>query len=411
MSSSTLLQTDRPAYASPAPRGESSTSRRIASLDIVRGVVVVLMAIDHVRVYSGQPAGGPSPGIFFTRWITHFVAPGFLFLAGTGAYLYGQRVQDRGKLARFLVSRGLWLVFLELTVIRVAWTFNLDFAHYMLAGVIWMIGWCMVLMAGIIYLPTAAIATLGLAIITLHNVTDSFPALLAAMRHGALAPLWKILYAGGGIQLGDNGPPLVILFVLVPWIGVMAVGYAYGKIMTLAPERRRSISLRVGLAATAAFIVLRAIDVYGDPRPWHNAPAVMPKALAFLATNKYPASLSFLLMTLGPMLVLLGLVEYARGPMARALETFGRVPFFYYLLHIPLIHLAAIAVSFIREGSADPWLFTNHPMMNPPAPPGYLWSLPLLYLVWAIVIGVLYLACRWYAGVKAKSRSPLLSYL
>ena len=411
MSSSTLLQTDRPAYASPVSRGESSTSRRIASLDIVRGVVVVLMAIDHVRVYSGQPAGGPTPGIFFTRWITHFVAPAFLFLAGTGAYLYGQRVQDRGKLARFLVTRGLWLVFLELTVLRLAWTFNFDFAHYMLAGVIWMIGWCMVLMAAVIYLPIAAIVTLGLAIIALHNVTDSFPALLAAMRHGALAPLWKILYAGGGIQLGNGGPPLVILFVLVPWIGVMAVGYAYGKVMTLPPERRRSISLRVGLAATAAFIVLRAIDVYGDPRPWHHAPAVMPKALAFLATNKYPASLSFLLMTLGPMLVLLGLVEYARGPIARALETFGRVPFFYYLLHIPLIHVAAIVVSFIREGSADPWLFTNHPMMNPPAPPGYMWSLPLLYLVWAIVIGVLYVACRWYAGVKAKSRSSLLSYL
>ena len=181
--------------------------------------------------------------------------------------------------------------------------------------------------------------------------------------------------------------------------------------MTFEPERRRSISLRLGVAVTAAFILLRAIDVYGDPRPWHAAPAIMPKALAFLATNKYPASLSFLLMTLGPMLVLLGLVEYARGPIARAFETFGRVPFFYYLLHIPLIHLAAIVVSFIREGSADPWLFTNHPMMNPPAPPGYLWSLPLLYLVWAIVIGVLYVACRWYAGVKAKSRSTLLSYL
>ena len=137
----------------------------------------------------------------------------------------------------------------------------------------------------------------------------------------------------------------------------------------------------------------------------------MPKGLAFLNTNKYPASLSFLLMTLGPMLILLGLVETARGPIAGALETFGRVPFFYYLLHIPLIHLAAIVVSFIREGAADPWLFTNHPMMNPPAPPGYLWSLPLLYLVWAIVIGVLYVACRWYAGVKAKSRSTLLSYL
>jgi uncharacterized membrane protein len=191
----------------------------------------------------------------------------------------------------------------------------------------------------------------------------------------------------------------------------MAAGYAYGKVMQLEPDRRRTISLRLGLAVTAAFIVLRAIDVYGDPRPWHNAPSAMPKALAFLATNKYPASLLFLSMTLGPMLVLLALVERARGPIARALETFGRVPFFYYLLHIPTIHLAAIVVSFIREGKADPWLFTNHPAMSPPSPPGYIWSLPLLYLVWAIVIGVLYVACRWYAGVKSRSRSVLLSYL
>jgi uncharacterized membrane protein len=444
MSSSTLVQGAGPTYTSSPPATRSTPTRpRIASLDIVRGVVVVLMAIDHVRVYSGQPAGGPTPGIFFTRWITHFVAPAFLFLAGTGAYLYGQRVRDRGALARFLATRGLWLVFLELTVLRVAWTFNFDFAHYLLAGVIWMIGWCMVLMAGIVYLPYAAIATMGIGIVLLHNVTDFFPALQPAMRQSALAPLWAILYAGGGFRLGAHGPPLIVLFVIVPWIGVMATGYAFGRIMTLDPERRRSICLRLGVAMTAAFILLRAIDVYGDPRPWRHVPPAqqrpaanasqppspaqgaarpttspppgprrqMPKALSFLNTSKYPASLSFLLMTLGPMVVLLGLVEGARGPIARALETFGRVPFFYYLLHIPTIHLAAVVVSFIREGSANPWLFTNHPMANPPPPDGYTWSLPLLYLVWAIVIGVLYVACRWFAGVKGRSKSVWLSYL
>ncbi|MGH7616142.1 MAG: DUF1624 domain-containing protein [Gemmatimonadaceae bacterium] len=439
--------------ASSVPRPTPARSR-VASLDIVRGVVVVLMAIDHVRVYSGQPAGGPTAGIFFTRWITHFVAPAFLFLAGTGAFLYGRRVNNRGKLARFLVTRGLWLVFLELTVLRVAWTFNFDFAHYLLAGVIWMIGWCMVLMAGIVFLPYAAIATLGVGMILLHNVTDFFPALQPAMRQGALAPLWSILYAGGGFRLGAGGPPLIVLFVIVPWVGVMATGYAFGPIMTRAPEERRSISLKLGIALTAAFVLLRAIDVYGDPRPWNHPPIAqqraaatpparpqsaapapaapaaaagqanqkaarpappsrtpMPAALRFLNTNKYPASLLFLLMTLGPMLVLLGLVERARGPIAGALETFGRVPLFYYLLHIPTIHLAAVIVSLIREGSANPWLFTNHPMANPPPPAGYTWSLSLLYLVWAIVIGGLYVACKWYAGVKARSTSALLSYL
>src|SRR5512144_2023389 len=159
----------------PAARTAVPSRQRIVSLDVVRGIVMILMAIDHVRVYSGQPAGGPTPGIFFTRWITHFVAPAFVFLAGTSAYLYGQRVGDTRKLARFLLTRGLWLVLLELTVLRVAWTFNFDFAHYLLAGVIWMIGWCMVLMSAIVFLPHTAIAVGSVAILLGHNLTDLFP--------------------------------------------------------------------------------------------------------------------------------------------------------------------------------------------------------------------------------------------
>jgi len=424
-------------------RARASVNRRVVSIDIVRGVVMVLMAIDHVRVYSGQPAGGPTPGIFFTRWITHFVAPAFVFLAGTSAFLYGQRVGDKKKLARFLLTRGLWLVLLELTVLRVAWTFNFDFAHYLLAGVIWMIGWCMVLMSAIVFLPYAAIAVGSVAILVGHNLTDLFPAALGALRQGSMSALWKILYLGGGVKLGENGPPLVILFVIIPWIAVMAAGYAFGPVMSAPPERRRSICMRLGLALTAAFVLLRGLDVYGDPRPWRRVPpppvrvsqspsasttppqtqtarpqpppgaarVQMPKPLAFLSTAKYPASLSFLLMTLGPMFVLLALVDTASGPVARMLETFGRVPFFYYLLHIPLIHLAACIVSLIREGSVNPWLFANHPMMNPPAPAGYTWSLPLLYLVWAIVVAVLYVPCRWFARVRAESGSAALRYL
>jgi uncharacterized membrane protein len=379
---------------------------RIASIDIVRGVVMVLMAIDHVRVYSGQPAGGPTPGIFFTRWITHFVAPAFLFLAGTSAYLYGQRVGDKRKLARYLVTRGLLLVLLELTVIRVAWTFNFDFAHYMLAGVIWMIGWCMVLLAEIVFLPQTAIAVGSLAVIVGHNVTNFYPAAMASLQEGGAAWLWKILYLGGAIQLGHNGPPLLILFVLVPWIAVMAAGYAFGPVMRMEPARRRTLCLRLGVATVAAFVVVRGLNVYGDPRPWSSG-----QPLSFLATTKYPASLSFLLMTLGPMFVLLGLVDGARGRIASVLETFGRVPFVYYLLHIPAIHLAACVVSLVREGAVNPWLFANHPMNPGPAPDGYMWSLPLLYLVWAIVVAALYLPCRWFARVRAEKRSALLSYL
>lgn len=386
---------ESPAYT---PTTSTAPTRRISSIDIVRGVVVVLMAIDHVRVYSGQPAGGPTYGIFFTRWITHFVAPAFVFLAGTAAYLYGQRVGDKKELSRFLVSRGLWLVLLELTVIRVTWTFNFDFANYMLGGVIWMIGWCMVLLAAVIHLPPRVIAIGSIAVIAGHNITDFVPEFRNAIGGN---PLGVVFYAGGGIG------PLAILFVLVPWIGVMAAGYAFGPVMEMAPERRRSLCLRVGLGAIVAFIVLRGVDVYGDPRHWQQRPSL----ISFLGTSKYPASFLFLLMTLGPTIVLLALVEKTRGPIASIFETFGRVPFFYYLLHIPAIHVAAIAVSLVREGRVNPWLFENHPMGNGPAPAGYMWSLPLLYLVWAIVIGVLYVVCRWYAGVKARSRSRLLSYL
>ena len=190
--------------------GDTSTSGRIASIDIIRGAVMVLMAIDHVRVFSGVPAGGPTPGVFFTRWVTHFCAPAFIFLAGTAAYLYGEKVRDRGMLARFLLTRGAWLVLLELTVLRFAWTFNFDYAHYALAGVIWVIGWCMILMAGLVYLPLAAIATVGVAIVALHNVTDLYSFQLArAASASSLAWLWQILYFGGNIALGggEDGPP------------------------------------------------------------------------------------------------------------------------------------------------------------------------------------------------------------
>ncbi len=369
--------------------------KRIASVDFVRGIVMILMAIDHVRVYAGVPAGGPSPGVFFTRWITHFVAPGFVFLAGTAAYLHGQKLGDRVALSKFLVIRGAWLVLLELTVIRVAWTFNVDFAHYMIAGVIWMLGWCMILLAALIWLPIRAIAAIGIAIIALHNLTNFFA------FEGEPNALLKILYFGGGIG------PLAILYVLVPWIGVMMAGYAFGSLMEMEPERRRAMSLRLGIALTVLFVVLRAIDVYGDPRPWRTA----GHPLMFLATTKYPASLLFLLMTLGPMFILLALAERWHGKVAGVVTTFGRVPMFYYLLHIPLIHLAACIVSVIREGRVNPWLFGNHPLDPPPVPEGYRWSLGLLYLVFALCVIALYFPSRWYARLRATKRWRWLSYV
>jgi uncharacterized membrane protein len=379
---------------------------------------MVLMAVDHVRVFAGVPAGGPAPGVFFTRWITHFCAPAFLFLAGTSAFFYGRK---HAGLPRFLLIRGLWLVFLELTFFRVAWTFNFDFAHYEMAGVIWVIGWCMILLAGLVKLPLALTGTIGLVIIAGHNLMDRYVSeLIPSLGDGRAAALWKIVYVGffaGPIRFGPDGPNLIVLYSIVPWVGVMAAGYAFGKVLTLEPARRNRVCLAAGLGATALFLVLRGFNLYGDPRPWsasapgpNGAPA-MPALLAFLNTTKYPASLSFLLMTLGPTVALIPLLERARGPVARWISVFGRVPFFFYLLHIPLIHALALVVSWLRIGGVSPWLFANHPMGNPPPPDGYAWGLGLLYAVWAAAIALLYRPCRWFAELKSRGRRWWLSYL
>jgi uncharacterized membrane protein len=407
----TALQTP-PAVATPA-----STSR-IASIDILRGGVMILMAIDHVRVYSGLPAGGPTYGIFFTRWITHFCAPAFIFLAGTSIFFYARKHADA---SRFLAIRGLWLIFLELTVLRFAWTFNFDFAHYEMAGVLWVIGCCMILMAVLIKLPLPLTAAIGVIIIGVHNLIDSrLWQIVDGLNASRFSGLWKILYIGfyaGPVQFGSNGPNLIVLYSLIPWIGVMAVGYAFGKILTLAPDQRNKICLALGVGAIALFLLLRGFNLYGDPRPWHrlvingNGRPPMPGFLSFLNCTKYPASLDFLLMTLGPVIALIPLLESASGFLARAIALFGRVPFFFYVLHIPLIHALALSVTKIRLGVISPWLFTNHPMGNPDPPDGYTWSLSVLYLVWAIAIVLLYFACRWFANVKARRTDWWLKYL
>lgn len=359
---------------------------------------MILMAIDHVRVYSGVPAGGPTAGVFFTRWITHFVAPAFIFLAGTSAFLYGRKHSD---LPRFLLGRGFWLVLLELTVIRAAWTFNFDFANYMLAGVIWVIGWCMILMSALVKLRPKTVGIIGLAIIALHNLFMPW-----LVHHAPLGPFGPILYGAGQF----DGTPLLVLYSIIPWIGVMAAGYGFGTIVTLEPARRDQLCLRIGLGAIGLFVLLRAINVYGDPRPWSST-TPMPVVLSFLNTSKYPASLSFLLMTLGPTIALIPLAERARGRIASWLSVFGRVPFFYYVLHIPLIHALALIVSAIRLGAVTPWLFNNHPVNPGPAPDGYMWSLRLLYLVWAVAVVLLFFPSRWYADLKARRRDWWLKYI
>lgn len=358
---------------------------RLPSIDIVRGIVMVLMAIDHVRVYAGVPAGGPSAGVFFTRWVTHFCAPVFVFLAGTSAFMLARKLEDRGRLARHLVSRGLLLVLLELTVIRASWTFGLDYSQFILAGVIWMLGWCMVLMAAVIWLPVWAIACLGVAVIAGQDVFRALPDRWVS----------QFVYQGGEIPLRPDGPAISVLYTIVPWIGVMAAGYAFGAVLMRDAAQRRRLCLAIGLGAIALFLILAGVQTFGSATTDGGPPALF----RFLNQRKYPASQIFLLMTLGPAIALMPFVERVRGPVSAVFETFGRVPMFYYLLHIPVIHAVSLLVWLLRDGTMHAEWFGTAPYVG--VAPELRWSLPLLYLVFAIAVGILYLPCRWYAGYKA----------
>lgn len=367
---------------------------RIQAVDVVRGAVMVLMAIDHVRVYSGLPAGGPSPGIFFTRWVTHFCAPVFVFLAGVSAYLYGRKLNASGALSRRLLVRGLLLVVLELTLIRFTWTFNFDYSRFVLAGVIWMLGWCMVLLAPLVWLPNRAIGALGIGIVLLQHLFARVPAALPESLRAVVGPFWEFVYPAGAEAPGG----INVLYVLVPWIGVMAAGCAFGSLLLRDPVNRDRLCLAIGLSATALFIVGAGLPALTAD----TGPDSQPLFVRLLNQQKYPASLLFLLMTLGPAIALIPLAGRARGWFPEALAVFGRVPMFYYLLHIPVIHVAALVVTLLREGTLHPEWYATAPFTR--VPPDHRWSLHLLYLVWLIVVAILYVACLRLGKLKNRRR-------
>lgn len=363
---------------------------RIQAVDVLRGAVMVLMAIDHVRVYSGLPAGGPEPGIFFTRWITHFCAPAFVFFAGTSAFLYGQKVNNKGKLARYLVTRGLMLVILELTLIRFTWTFNLDFSQFMLAGVIWMLGWCMVLLAAMVWLKPSTIGIAGVVIICAQQLFGLVPGLFPEAVKNAIGPFWHFIYPSDAP--GPNG--ISVLYVIVPWIGVMMAGYGFGSILMLDPARMRRICLWLGLTAIAIFLAWGSVVATKVA----NDSDELPFLFRLLGQRKYPASVLYLLMTIGPAIALTPLAGSAKNAVAKWLGTIGRVPLFYYLLHIPLIHISALAVALIRNGQMNHEWYATAPFSQ--VPPEHQWNLGMLYFVFLIDVVLLYLACRWYAKYK-----------
>ncbi|UQA55281.1 DUF1624 domain-containing protein [Polyangium aurulentum] len=381
---------------------------RVESVDVLRGIVMVIMALDHVRDFVGP--GVPGHGIdveklgaplFLTRWITHFCAPVFVLLAGTGAYLQSARGKGRGELSRFLLTRGLWLVLLELTVVRFGWTFDPGY-HMTPLQVIWAIGWSMVVLAGLVHLPVRAVGAIGIAIIALHNLLDG----VTPERFGALAPLWSILHVPSPLGLGP-GRMAWVAYPLVPWIGVMAAGYALGAFLGADPAERKKRLFALGGALTLAFIALRAVNLYGDPEPWSHQSSALYTALSFLSCTKYPPSLLYLLMTIGPALVALGALEGRDFPGKRTMLLFGRVPLFYYLLHLPFAHAMGSLLYLAWYGpGALSW--DTGPAANPPAPFG----LPVVYAVTLLLVLLLYPLCRWFGDLKRRRRDlGWLSYL
>src|SRR5262245_4979580 len=383
----------------------SAVRPRVDSIDLLRGLVMLLMALDHTRDFFG-PSGMnvrnvEDPALFLTRWVTHFCAPLFIFLAGASAYLYGTRGRTLGEVSRFLLTRGLWLIVLQFTIVRLGWTFSISF-DFLVAQVIWAIGVAMVALAGLVYLPRWAIAATAIVMIGGHNLLD----FIHAEHWGAAAPLWTILHQRGLLQLGD-GTKLCVLYPLVPWIGVIAAGYGLGPVFKLDPASRHRWLLGLGALTSAGFIALRATNLYGDPVSWAAQDGWLATLLSFLNCEKYPPSLLYLAMTLGPGLLLLATFEHARGRLADAIITFGRVPLFYYVLHIFVIHALAAALAWLVLGGAG-WLF-GQPPMNRPA--NYGLSLPSIYLMWLCVVLVLYSPCRWFASLKQNRREWWWSYL
>ncbi|MGB6197705.1 MAG: heparan-alpha-glucosaminide N-acetyltransferase domain-containing protein [Methyloceanibacter sp.] len=374
---------------------ESGGPARIVSIDVLRGLVMAVMALDHTRDFFGTSGFNPrdvmEPTLFLTRWVTHFCAPTFIFLAGLSAFLYG-RGRSTEELSRFLLIRGLWLILIDLTLIKFGWRFEVDF-YRLSAGVIFVIGASMVALAALIWLPRWAIAGVSLIMIAGHNLFDG----VRAEELGGASWAWHLLHEPGLVPLG-HGVNLYVLYPLIPWIGVMAAGYLLGPVMQVEERTRQRVLFGLGAAVTLGFVVLRATNLYGDPAPWTPQQTLLSTVLSFLNCEKYPPSLLYLMMTLGPALMLLACFEHARGAFARLLATFGQVPFFYYVVHLYLIHALAVATTFAMTG-----VLTRTPTIG--------LGLPGIYFVWLLVLVLLYPICRWFAELKERGSGWWWSYL
>jgi uncharacterized membrane protein len=374
---------------------------RLRSIDALRGFVIVLMALDHVRAYFTAVRFDPldlsqtTAALFMTRWITHLCAPTFVFLAGVSAYLMSRRM-NRAELSRFLLTRGVWLIVLEFTVVQFGWAFNFRYEPGLIMQVIWAIGASMVVLAAIAHLRLATICALAVAMIAGHHLLDG----IDPSSFGSWAPLWNIVHVKG------QTPFAFVIYPLVPWIGVMALGFCAGRLFELDPVSRRRWLLTCSITALVAFVVLRASNVYGDPHAWTPQSSATLTVLSFLDVTKYPPSLLYVLVTLGIGTLLLTMLESAHERILDVLCTFGRVPLFVYVLHLYLAHLAAGIVAWASGHGTQ---VLGNLFMN--LPDGWGYDLPGVYFAWALVMLTLYPACRWFARVKAQRRDWWLAYL
>ena len=402
------------AFAIPV---QSVPALRIRSVDALRGAIMMLMAIDHIRDYVARSAQQflptdltrTTPAIFLTRWITHFCAPVFVLTAGLGAYLWMTRGHhSKGELSRLLISRGILLIVLEVTLLRLIFFSQISFtANPVLLIILWAIGISMIALAGLIYLPMRVIAAVSIAIIALHNLLDP----VSAERFGRAAWIWDILHQQNVFSF--HGINLVTAYPVLPWIGVIAGGYCLGTVFEWTAHRRRRFLVYIGLALAAAFVVVRAVNLYGDPIRWSHQASPVFTVLSFLSVRKYPPSLDFLLMTLGPALVVMAWLEKFDFHFTNPLIVFGRVPFFYYGAHLLLAHLIEIGMNLVRYGPKS-FLLIAPPSMGSSSklfPVDFGFPLWTVYAVWVVVLLLLYPACLWFARVKQRRHDWWLTYL
>jgi len=395
-------------FAQPKPK------QRIQSIDILRGIVMLIMALDHARDYLHATAwtddplnfATTTPQLYFTRWITHFCAPVFVFLSGSSAFLAGQK-KTRPELSVFLLKRGFWLVFAELVIVTLGWTFNPLYNLFILQ-VIWAIGWSMIIVGLLVRTSVKMVMIIGCLIVFGHNILDY----LTLPQQGAASILWRVFFTTT-FRVYPVGQTHFILdiYAILPWTGLMCLGYGFGRIYRTGFDavRRRKILLSLGSAVIIFFILLRLINVYGDPHPWSTQKNNFYTFLSFINATKYPVSLLYACMTLGPAMIVLALLEHAQNKLTRILSMYGRVPFFYYVCHIYLTHAICVIFFFASGYGARDIVDRNTPFLFRPQHFGF--DLPVVYAVWLFVILALYVPCKWFDNYRRTHHQWWLSYV